>query len=169
MTEAVVTRVHSVRAARLRLHLGIPRDKLTTLPYQDIVAYATPLLAQPEVETQRMAEVVAANAPHESQVYLRDGRVLLRRCIPAPIGQKTLFVWSFRDITALERALAAVQASEARSRALMDAFPGSIAQMDENLVYILGFGQLLELDHQSGVTARTGGVKWSRGGATCSH
>ena len=114
---------------------GIPRDKLTTLTYQDIVAYATPLLAQPEVETQRMAEVVAANAPHESQVYLCDGRVLLRRCIPAPIGQKTLFVWSFRDITALETALAAVQASEARSRALMDAFPGSIAQVDENLVY----------------------------------
>jgi PAS domain S-box-containing protein len=115
---------------------GIPRDKLTNLTHKDILTYAIPLLVEPEVELQRMAEVVASNAPHESQVRLRDGRVLLRRCIPAPIGQQTLRVWSFRDITALETALAAVKASEVRSRALMDAFPGFITQVDENLVYI---------------------------------
>ena len=115
---------------------GIPHDKLTTLTPHDIMTYATPLFEEPEAEGERVAMVIATNSRHESRVRLRDGRVLLRRCIPAQIGERTLRVWSFRDITALEAAIASEKASEAGHRALMDAFPGYITQVDENLVYM---------------------------------
>ncbi len=115
---------------------GIPRNKREELTPGDIVAYATPLFLEPEAENQRIAGIVAANAHDESRVRLKDGRVLLRRCIPALIGKSTLRVWSFRDITKLEMALSAIKSSEAGYRALMDAFPGFITQVDENLVYV---------------------------------
>jgi PAS domain S-box-containing protein len=60
---------------------------------------------------------------------------LLRRCIPAHIGDRTVRVWSFRDVTAGQRALQWARASEADQRALLDAFPGFITRVDEGMTY----------------------------------
>ena len=114
---------------------GIPLEQAATLTAADIAAYAMPQLVDPEAETRRVAELIATNAVDEARVRLRDGRVLLRRCIPAALGQRTLRVWSFRDVTAEERAVQALQASEAELRALLGAFPGYIGAVDQDFVY----------------------------------
>jgi PAS domain S-box-containing protein len=114
---------------------GIPHDKMKTLSPVDIMAYATPRFQEPELESRRVADIIATNKQDESRVHLRDGRVLLRRCIPARLGEKTLRVWSFRDITAESNVLETMRRSEASQRALLDAFPGFITQTDENFVY----------------------------------
>ncbi len=114
---------------------GIPLAQAATLTAADISAHATLLLVDAEAEARRVAELIATNAVDESRVRLRDGRVLLRRCIPAALGQRTLRVWSFRDVTAEERAVQALQAGEAELRALLGAFPGYIGAVDEGFVY----------------------------------
>ena len=110
---------------------GIPLEKAATLTPADITTYTTALLADPEAEMRRVEEIVASGAPHESRVQLRDGRVLLRRCIPAQVGQRTLRVWSFRDITAEEARLSV----EAELRTMLEAFPGYIARASEDFRY----------------------------------
>ena len=99
------------------------------------MAFAAPLFADPAAELQRIAEIIASNRQHESRLRLRDGRLLLRRCVPARIADRTVRIWSFRDITAEARALQALQTSEAERGALLDAFPGFIAHIDAHLRY----------------------------------
>jgi PAS domain-containing protein len=99
------------------------------------MAHAMPLFAEPEAEVQRIEEIIASNRPHESQLRLRDGRLLLRRCVPARIADSVVRIWSFRDITAETRALQSLQVSEAERSAMLDAFPGFIAQIDARMRY----------------------------------
>jgi len=128
------TPVRFVNEQMLRMW-GIPSAMAGTLTPADIMAYATPLLAETETEVRRVVEIIASNLNHESQVRLRDGRVLLRRCIPAVVGARVLRVWSFRDVTAEERAITNARDREAEQRAALDAFPGFITRVDANLVY----------------------------------
>lgn len=114
---------------------GIPADRAASLTPADITASARQLLFDPQAEQERIEAIVAANVPHEDRLHLIDGRVLLRRCIPARIGQRNLRVWSFRDITSEERALQVALSSQAELRALLDAFPGFIARQNADLVY----------------------------------
>ena len=120
---------------QMLLMWGIPPEMSATLTPADIMAYAMPLLAETDAEVRRVAEIITSNLNHESQVRLRDGRVLLRRCIPAVVGARVLRVWSFRDVTAEERAITSAQDREAEQRATLDAFPGFITRLDANLVY----------------------------------
>jgi PAS domain S-box-containing protein len=94
-----------------------------------------PLFTEPEAEAQRIEEIIASNRLHESQVQLRDGRLLLRRCVPAFIANSMVRIWSFRDITAETRALQALQNNDAERSAMLDAFPGFIAQIDARMRY----------------------------------
>ena len=114
---------------------GIGPDYSDPLTPAMIMAHAIPLFADPQGEVQRVAQIIASGEPHESQVRLRDGRILLRRCVPARVAGRVVRVWSFRDITAQERALNVVKDAEMQQRALIDAFPGFIARLDERLVY----------------------------------
>ncbi len=114
---------------------GIPVAKRESLTPADIMAAAALLFDDPQGEAQIVREVIAANVAHESRLRLRDGRVLLRRCIPAVIDEQVVRVWSFRDITAQERAMHVVRTSEAEQRALLDAFPGFITCMNADFVY----------------------------------
>ncbi len=114
---------------------GIPAGKAGSLTPGDIMAYAMPLFVDAEAEARRVAEIIACDEPHESHVHLRDGRVLLRRCIPAQIQGRTARVWSFRDITAQERAAQTLRDSESEVRRLLDAFPGYIAAIDQDYTY----------------------------------
>ncbi len=114
---------------------GIPLEKAATLTPADIMAHATPLFIDAEAEKRRIVELIGSSVADESRLRLRDGRVLLRRCIPAVLEQRTLRVWSFRDITAEERAVHALQASEAELRALLGAFPGYIGAVDQGFIH----------------------------------
>lgn len=114
---------------------GIPPEKAAMLTSADIMAYATDLFADPVEEARLVVQIIDKNQAHESRVRLRDGRVLLRRCLPAQVGDRTLRVWSFRDVTAEQLALQSALDSDAEQRALLDAFPGFIGRLDENLRY----------------------------------
>jgi len=114
---------------------GIPPQAAATLTAARIMAHAEPFFVDPPAEAKRVQAIIASNAPDESRLRLRDGRVLVRRCIPAPIGTRMVRVWSFRDVTAEERALQAVRTRDAEQRALLDAFPGYIARLDPERRY----------------------------------
>ena len=120
---------------QMLLMWGIPAGKAAMLTTNDIAAHIDPLMIDADAESRLVAQIVAANAPHESRLHLRDGRILLRRCITAHVAGRQLRVWSFRDITAEERALQVVRASEAQQRALLEAFPGYLAALDPDLRY----------------------------------
>ena len=109
---------------------GLPADGAATLTPTDILAAARPLLIDAEAELARIGEIVERNLQDECLLTLRDGRVLLRRCMPADGRHGTVRVWSFRDVTREEQAARAVRDSEAKQRALLEAFPGHIAAID---------------------------------------
>ena len=137
--------VRFVNAQMLALW-GIDPQQAATLTPADIMAAAVPQFADPAAEVRRIEEIVGANRSDESRVRLTDGRVLLRRCIPAQLPDgRTLRVWSFRDISAEEQSLAIVQSSEAEQRALLAAFPGYIARLDAALNYTFVSDRLADL------------------------
>ncbi|MFN7725637.1 MAG: PAS domain-containing protein [Rubrivivax sp.] len=114
---------------------GMPAELADKLTPNDIMRYAEPLFIDREAEVRRIDAIVQHNLADESRLQLRDGRVLLRRCIPADLQGRTLRVWSFRDITSEVRAMEELQDSEAEQRALLEAFPGYIARIDADMVY----------------------------------
>jgi PAS domain S-box-containing protein len=109
-----------------------------TLTPRQLLNHAMPMLVDPDAQARRVREIVEGNLHDESRVRLRDGRVLLQRCVQAQAGEGLLRVWSLRDITAEERALQAMRDSDAELRALLAAFPGYIAAFDqgERFVYV---------------------------------
>ena len=114
---------------------GIPAHRVTHLTPAHIMDHALALFEEPQAQAQKVQAIIERNEWHEDRLALRDGRVLLRRCIPATAGHSRLRVWSFRDVTAEERALQLARHSEAEMRTLLDAFPGFIAAVDENFRY----------------------------------
>lgn len=113
----------------------IPPDLAAGLTPADVMAYARPYFVNPDREFARVAEVISSNSVQEDRLTLKDGRVLLRRCIPAADAGRQVRVWGFRDITVEARAQAGLRAAEAQQRALLAAFPGYIACLDAGLRY----------------------------------
>ncbi len=124
---------------------GLPRDAGATVTPADILAVAAPLFQEPEQELARIGDIVAHNLHDERRLALRDGRVLLRRCMPAEGPHGTVRVWSFRDITVEDQAVGALRDSEARQRALLGAFPGYIAAFDQDFRYTYVNGRFAQL------------------------
>ena len=126
-----------VRFVNLRMlqMWGFPVAKATSLTPAEIIAQARPLFIDPDAEVQRIGDIIAHNRDAEHVLRLRDGRILLRRCIAAEFGERPLRVWSFRDITTEERAMQALRAGQAELRALLDAFPGYIAAISQEHRY----------------------------------
>ncbi len=114
---------------------GIPLEQAATVGRADLVAAARTLFIDPDLEMQRIADIVAREAPHEDRLVLRDGRVLQRHSVSLQSGTGSTRVWSLRDITREERAFEAIRASDAQQRALMDAFPGYVAVIDQDYTY----------------------------------
>ncbi|MFY8088863.1 MAG: PAS domain-containing protein, partial [Rubrivivax sp.] len=114
---------------------GITLAEGAELTARTITAHATPLFIDAQIELDRIRQVVESRQPDEARLQLRDGRTLLRRCIPAQVAGRTLRVWSFRDITAEVQAMQAVQHAESEQRALLEAFPGYIGRLDADLNY----------------------------------
>ena len=126
--------VRFVNAQMLQMW-GIDGSKAESLTPADIMTHAMQLFRHPAEQAALVSDIIAQERADESQVELRDGRVLLRRCIPAKISGHSVRVWSFRDITAEQRALADAQDRDADLRSLLDAFPGFITRIDEDYVY----------------------------------
>ncbi len=68
-------------------------------------------------------------------VRFANAQMLRMWGLPAGCEATPLRVWSFRDITAEEHALAAMRSREAEQRALIDGFPGNIVGLDADGVY----------------------------------
>ncbi|MFO1219503.1 MAG: PAS domain-containing protein [Burkholderiaceae bacterium] len=115
---------------------GFAPEKAERLTPAEIMAQARPLFADAQAEERVIQDIIASNCHAEHRLALRDGRVLLRRCITARHGERTLRVWSFRDVTAEERAMHAMRAGQAELRAVLDAFPGYIAAIDRDHRYV---------------------------------
>ena len=113
----------------------IAPELATTLTPAQIIAHARPLFVDADAEVRVIQDIIASNRRAEHRIELRDGRILLRRCFPASHGGRTLRVWSFRDVTAEERAMQAVLAGQDELRTLLDAFPGYIAAIDHEHRY----------------------------------
>ena len=115
----------------------MPRVPASQVTAEFIIEHTGPFFADPDREVARIVEIIASGRPADDRLELRDGRVLLRRCRIAVIGQRQVRVWGFRDITAESQALQRLRNAEAKHRALLEAFPGVITANDEqlNLVY----------------------------------
>lgn len=77
----------------------------------DIIAAARALFPDPDAGVKRIEDILAMGVAHEDKVALNDGRILFRRSVPLLAESQVSRVWSFRDITAEERAKVALQAS----------------------------------------------------------
>ena len=124
---------------------GIPSDQAGCLTPARVMDVAMPQFADPARESARVAEIIASGTLQEDRVALRDGRVLLRRCMPTQQAGRPVRVWGFRDITVEARAQAGLRAAEAQQRALLAAFPGHIACIDVSLRYTYVNARLAEL------------------------
>ena len=116
---------------------GMPEALAEGLTPRQILAHSAPLFLDAEYELQRIRHIVANKLTQDDVITLRDGRTLRRRCVASTdqVHGDTVRVWSFRDITLETEAMRRVQQTEAETRELLDAFPGSIAVLDERLRY----------------------------------
>ncbi len=130
-------RAEPVRFANQQLLdlLGIRDRHPHELRAADLRLASAALYADPEVEQRQAAAIVASGQRHEGLVRLRDGRVVYRRFEPVNVAGRRLRVWSFRDVTAEQRAMSMLHDREAQQRALLDAFPGFISCFDRQLRY----------------------------------
>ena len=95
---------------------GIPLEDAPHTGRAEIIAAARKLFVEPDAEVGRIGEILASASPHEDRVHLNDGRVLLRRSAPILGGDGVSRVWTFRDITREERALADLREREEQLR-----------------------------------------------------
>ena len=94
----------------------IPPEEAPKTGRAEIIAAARKLFIDPDAEVARIGEVLASPLPHEDRVPLIDGRVLLRRSAPILGGDGVSRVWTFRDITREEQALATLREREEQLR-----------------------------------------------------
>jgi PAS domain S-box-containing protein len=117
----------------------MPRETSRLPTRADVMAAAHKLFVDPAREDQRIADILAMGEIHVDRLELRDGRILERRSVrlqsTQSLNQGSTQVWTMRDITLQEQALAALRASDGQQRALMDAFPGYVSVIDQDYVY----------------------------------
>jgi len=114
---------------------NIPPEQAEQVTPALIIEHARPLFVDADREVARIAQVITSGAATEDRITLKDGRVLVRRCIPTVASGRQVRVWGFRDVTAEARAQSALSDSESRLRALLDAFPGYITAINTDYVY----------------------------------
>lgn len=111
----------------------MPAEKGTETTRADIIDAARKLLIDPDQGVQRIRDILALGVVHEDKVPLNDGRVLFRRSVPLSEGSQVSRVWSFRDITAEERAKAELIASRDDARRANAAKSEFLSRMSHEL------------------------------------
>ncbi len=111
----------------------MPAEKGTETTRANIIEAARRLLIDPEQGVQRIRDILAMGVVHEDKVPLNDGRVLFRRSVPLSEGSQLSRVWSFRDITAEERAKAELIASRDEARRANAAKSEFLSRMSHEL------------------------------------
>lgn len=95
---------------------NIPLEEAPQIGRAGIITAARRLFVDPDAEVARIEQILATPTPHEDRVRLNDGRVLLRRTAPILGNGGVSRVWTFRDVTREEQALAALQEREEQLR-----------------------------------------------------
>lgn len=95
---------------------NIPLEEAPQTGRAGIITAARRLFVDPDAEVARIEQILATPTPHEDRVRLNDGRVLLRRTAPILGNGGVSRVWTFRDVTREEQALAALQEREEQLR-----------------------------------------------------
>jgi PAS domain S-box-containing protein len=106
-----------------------------TLTRSDVTAAGRKFFIDAEWEERRIADILSRDESQVDRMELRDGRILERRSVPLRTPQGQTRVWTVRDVTLQEQALAALRASDGQQRALMDAFPGYVSVIDQDFAY----------------------------------
>ncbi|OYU71803.1 MAG: hypothetical protein CFE45_42165, partial [Burkholderiales bacterium PBB5] len=120
---------------RLRDIWQVPETGDDVLTSGQLLACMRALFVDPEREVARMRSLQALGAAAQDRLTLNDGRVLVRQFAPTLAAGRAVRVWSFRDVTLEDRALQALRESDARQRALLDAFPGYLLRASAELRY----------------------------------
>ena len=126
--------VRLVNQQALRLW-QLPAEVEHTLTLQQFLHHVKGLVHGGAELVQRWAALPANGIGTEERVSLIDGRTVHCRCSAADDTVGDVRVWSFRDVSAEVQAMARLQADRQATRAMLDAFAGSIAVLDEHLVY----------------------------------
>lgn len=90
---------------------NIPLENIPTTGRAELLEASKKFLDEPELESLRIEEIRNKASLYEDKIYLNDGRILFRRSVPLQEGSLSARVWSFRDITAEEKASDELKAS----------------------------------------------------------
>lgn len=113
---------------------GLPDTGVPPSP-QELISRASTMVQDPQAELERIRHIVATGKPHQDEVLLLDGRVLLRRFASVIVNGRQLRVWSLRDVTTERRAHAAAEAAAAEQREQLENYPGYITVVDADERY----------------------------------
>ncbi len=125
---------------------GIPRSLIESGDDEALLAFVVRKLADPAAFVAKVQALYKCDDELTDTVLFADGRVFERSTTPLLFGGANVGrVWSFRDITARERAEAAVVESRNLLRSIIDTAPMRVFWKDRELRY-LGCNPAFALD-----------------------
>ena len=116
---------------------GIPRSLIESGDDEALLAFVVRKLADPAAFVAKVQALYKCDDELTDTVLFADGRVFERSTTPLLFGGANVGrVWSFRDITARERAEAAVVESRNLLRSIIDTAPMRVFWKDRELRYL---------------------------------
>jgi len=115
----------------------IPKALLLARDDEALLGFVVQQLADPQAFVQKVQELYRSDRELTDTVRFKDGRIFERSTTPLLLqGENVGRVWSFRDITARERAEAALVESRNLLRSIIDTAPMRVFWKDRDLRYL---------------------------------